>query len=57
MGTAPAFATKHAAQAGEGAAHVRVEREQLLFTLLRADAHTIRRVEAEDARPHVAHAG
>ena len=46
-----------AAEAREGAAHVRVEREQRLFTVLRADAHSIRRVEAEDARPHVAHGG
>src|SRR4051794_32107687 len=41
-----------AAEARESTAHVSVEREQLLLAVLRADAHAIRRVEAEDARPH-----
>src|SRR3954464_2231921 len=46
-----------AAEARQGATHVSVEREQRLFTVLRTDAHTIRRVEAEDARFHVARRG
>src|SRR5882757_1753003 len=44
-----------AAEAPEGPAHVGVEREQLLFAVLPADAHAIGRVEAEDTRPHGAH--
>src|SRR5436190_11835341 len=43
------------AEAPEGAARVGVEREQLLFAVLPADAHAIGRVEAEDTRRHVAH--
>src|SRR4051812_15675051 len=45
------------AEAREGTARVSVEREQLLFAVLPTDAHAIRRVEAENARPHVAHSG
>ena len=43
-----------AAEARKGTADVGVESEQLLFAVLRADAHAIRRVEAEDARLHAA---
>src|SRR6266436_6057783 len=42
-------------EAPEGAAHVGVEREQLLFAVFPAHAHAVGRVEAEDTRLHGAH--